>query len=51
MTYTEYMNLAKRCLTAAEAEKLIELAYNDYSLSARQCCHIRDTAIKSALAN
>lgn len=51
MTYTEYMDLARRCATVAEAENLTCLAYNDYTLSARQCCHIRDTAIKSALAD
>ena len=51
MTYSEYMDLARRCTTIADAEKLAGLAYNDYSLSARQCCHIRDAAIKSALAN
>ena len=51
MTYAEYMELAKLCATMEDAEKLIDLAYNDYSLSARQCCHIRDTAIKSSLAN
>lgn len=51
MTYAEYMDIAKRCATTVEAEKLAELAYNDCSLSARQCCHIRDTAIKAAIAD
>ena len=51
MTYGEYMNLAKHCTTAEEAEVLISQAADDYTLSARQYFNIRYVAIKSAYNN
>lgn len=47
MTYREYLESAKSCTTVEEAEKLIRQAADDYTLSARQYCHIRHIAIES----
>lgn len=51
MTYNEYLNQAKNCTTIAAAESLIYQASEDYTLSARQYCHIRHIAIKTAYSN
>ena len=51
MTYSEYLNRAKSCTTAAAAESLINQAAEDYTLSARQYCYIRHIAIKNAYNN
>lgn len=48
MNYNEYLNRAKSCTTVAAAESLINQAAEDYTLSARQYCHIRHIAIKTA---
>lgn len=48
MTYQEYLDLASSCTTPEEAESLINQAADDYTLSARQYCHIRYIAIENA---
>lgn len=48
MTYKEYMQAAKSCTTPEKAEKLINQAADDYTLSARQYCNIRHVAIENA---
>ena len=48
MTYQEYLETANSCTTLEEAEKLINQAADDYTLSARQYCHIRHIAIENA---
>lgn len=48
MSYQEYLEIARGCTTAEEAEKLINQAADDYTLSARQYCHIRHIAIENA---
>lgn len=47
MTYQEYLTLARNCKTADEAEALIELVANDWTITARQYQNIRYTAIKA----
>lgn len=48
MSYQEYLEIAESCATPEEAEKLINQAADDYTLSARQYCHIRHIAIENA---
>jgi hypothetical protein len=48
MSYQEYLEIARGCATAEEAEKLINQAADDYTLSARQYFNIRYLAIKNA---
>ena len=48
MTYQEYIQTANSCTTPEEAEKLINQAADDYTLSARQYCNIRHIALESA---
>lgn len=48
MTYQDYLQAAESCTTTEEAEKLINQAADDYTLSARQYCHIRHIAIENA---
>ena len=48
MTYREYMKTAETCRTAHDAQRLIDQAADDTTISARQYHNIRYTAIKSA---
>ena len=48
MTYQDYLKAAKDCNTPGDAEKIISQAADDYTLSARQYCHIRHVAIENA---
>ena len=48
MTYQEYLEIANSCATPEEAENIISIAADDYTLSARQYCHIRHIAINNA---
>lgn len=51
MTYQEYMQAAKGCTTPDEAEKLINMVADDYTITARQYCNIRYVAINTAYNN
>lgn len=45
MTYQEYIAEAESCTTPAEADAIINLAADDYTLSARQYLNIRYIAL------
>jgi hypothetical protein len=51
MTYQEYLQAAKSCVTPEEAEKIINQAADDDTVSARQYFNIRHLAIKNAYNN
>ena len=51
MKYDDYMVLAKSCTTWEEMETVINLAADDYTLSARQYQYIRHIAIANYYNN
>ena len=51
MKYDDYMVLAKSCATREEMETVINLAADDYTLSARQYQYIRHIAIDNYYNN
>lgn len=51
MTYQEYLQAAKSCTTPDTAQKIIDMAADDNTLSAHQYFNVRYLAIKNAYTN